>query len=209
MPNTLNNDLNQLFTRVSRLEQKGVFSISGVAHVGYDEATNTTTVNDHLNWGLAGTRWEPFSKVSNISYDSETGMITGGGELSTPYGRPEAHLLGGMCVLNGLVRLKAGTPNLNAGTRYDLPMFGLPLNWRPMTHVPLLCLMGNGDPDPLAASPTGVVSTAWVEIRPGLEPLQESGIVYYVSGTSPLTAGTGWISLQGVFPSYIVDATGF
>ena len=201
MRSDYNSTLNHLESRVSRLEQKTVIPTTGVADIGYDAVNNLTTVNDKLDWSMAQNGWEPYSTVSNIIYDPTTLTITSGGQLSTPYGRPEAHLIGNMCVLTGMVRRSAGaTPAPVPGTRYHLPMFGLPAHWRPITNVILSCLMGNGDPDAVT-----VVSTAWIEIRPGLEPLQGSGVVSYMAGNSPLTGGIGWIALQGIFPCHIVD----
>ena len=208
MPRDLNHELNQLLTRVSRLEQSSVIPISGTADVGYDRANNVTTVDDKVDWGMAS-GWEPYSKISNIIYDPATGRSTGGGELSTPYGRPESHLMGSMCVITGLVRRSPGAPSLPAGRRHDIPMFGLGNYWRPMTNIPLLCLMGDGDPDPASGAPTGVVSTAWIEVRPGLDPLYGSGVVTYVAGTGACSAGTGWVALQGIFPTHMFDTTGF
>jgi hypothetical protein len=200
MRNDFNTTVNQLETRVSRLEQKTVIPRTGVADIGYDVANNLTTVDDKLDWSMAQNGWEPYSNVSKIIFNSATQTITSGGQLDTPYGRPEAHLIGSMCVLTGVVRRKAGaTPAPVPGTRYHLPMFGLPTNWRPVTNIILPCLMGNGDPDTVS-----VVSTAWIEIRSGLEPLQGSGVVSYMAGNSPLTAGIGWIALQGIFPCHII-----
>jgi hypothetical protein len=207
MRNDYNDELNRLGTRVSRLEQNSMFPTTGVADVGYDTETGVTTVDDHIDWSLARNGWEPYSSVSPIIWDAATQEVLDGGELSTPYGRPEAHLVGSMCVLTGMVRRKAGASNLVAGTRYDLPLFGLPEHWRPMTNIILLCVMGNVNPDPDLTPLASVVSTAWIEIRPGLDPLENSGVVSYVTGTSALTAGTGWIALQGIFPSHIIDVT--
>jgi hypothetical protein len=208
MTRDLNSELNQLTTRLSRLEQKSMFPTTGVADISYDPETSLTTVDDHIDWSLARNGWEPYSTVSDIIYDDVAGEITDGGELSTPYGRPETHLVGSMCVLTGMVRRKAGASNLVAGTRYDLPLFGLPEHWRPMANIVLSCVMGNVNPDPDLTPLASVVSTAWIEIRPALDPLENSGVVSYVTGTSALTAGTGWIALQGIFPCHIIDVTG-
>jgi hypothetical protein len=203
MPLDFGNVLNLLETRVSRLENSAMVPTSGLADVGADEVTNAVTVYDQLDWTVAPTGWEPFSTVGPIIDDPGTdgypGLL-----LSTPYGRPEAHKVGSMCVLTGMVRRKAGaTPNpLVSGTRLNLPMFGLPPNWRPVTSIILPCLTGNTDP--LTGTAVG---TAWIEVRADLDPLQASGRVYLVSTTVNLAPTTGWIALQGVFPIQVIDAS--
>jgi hypothetical protein len=83
-------------------------------------------------------------------------------------------------------------------------MFGLPDHWRPTTNIILPCLMGNTAPD---GTTSGVVGTAWIEIRPDTEPMQVSGRVHFIAGTVALTPGTGWIALQGIFPCNLMDTT--
>jgi hypothetical protein len=201
MKNDYNSSMNQLESRVTRLEQDSMMPTSGVADISYDAATSLTTVEDQLDWSMARGGWEPYSTISPLVFDQATGEFTGG-TLSTEYGRPEAHMVGSMAVLTGVVRRKAGALSLPAGARHDLPMFGLPLTRRTLTNVMLPCLMGNAAPD--AATTVG---TAWIEIRPGLEPMQPSGIVSYVAGTVACSPGTGWIALQGIFPCHVLDTT--
>jgi hypothetical protein len=197
-----NSALNELDSRMLRLEQNSMVPTSGIADVSYDEETGTTVVDDGLDWSATATTWEPYSTISALVPDPAD-VNYPGGVLSTPYGRPEAHMLGSMCLLTGMVRRATGAASLPPGTRHDVPMFGLPLNRRPFTNVILPCLMGNTDP--LAA--TSVVGTAWIEIRPGLDPIQPSGIAYYVSGTVACGPGTGWIALQGIFPCHVLDTS--
>jgi len=207
MSEDLNAIINRLESRLAELEQNITPGTSGDADIGYDEATETTTVNDEIDWTVAPAGWEPFSTVSPIITDPENEDYdpdNPGAELSTPYARPEAHLIGQECVLTGMVRRKAGaTPNpLAANVRHNVPMFGLPEDWRPMTNVILPCVIGNGDP-----TSGGVTGTAMVEIRPEFDPVQLSGRAYYVSGTVALSPTTGWLFLQGTFPIQIWDAS--
>ncbi len=189
-------------TRLAGLEQSSMSPTSGVADIGYDEATGETSVNDQLDWSVSD--WEPYSTVSPvvIDADADPDYVGTGAELSTPYSRPEATLLGQQCQLTGMVRRKAGTtPNpLAANIRYNSPMFGLPQDWRPDTNIILTCVIGNGAP---TGSGTG---TAMIEIRPEFDPVQPSGWAYYVSGTVALSPSTGWVALQGIFPITIWDA---
>jgi hypothetical protein len=141
---------------------------------------------------------------ANPDPDDDDAEFTGGA-LSTEYGRPEAHLIGSMCVLTGMVRRKAGASAVVAGTRYNLPMFGLPTNWRPSTSIILPCLVGNADPSPVGT--IGTVGTGWIEIRADLDPLQVSGRAYLIGTTVGLSPTTGWLALQGIFPLSIVDAS--
>ncbi len=230
MIDDLNSILNRLESRLGIVEQGTTVGTAGDADIGYDEATGVTTVNDQLDWTVTPTGWEPFSTVNPIVLDPEDviepdpdwewdpdpdGVEPGveppvvdeeyaSAGLSTPYARPEAHLIGQQCVLTGMVRRKTGaTPNpLAANTRYNLPMFGLPADWRPMTNVILPCVIGNGDP-----TSSGGTGTAMIEIRPEFDPVQPSGRAYYVSGTVALSPTTGWIFLQGTFPIQIWDAS--
>jgi hypothetical protein len=200
----LEGSLNQLESRMARLEQSAMVPTSGALSIGFDTDTGTSTVTDQLDWTANPAGWEPFSTISPIVAQPD-GSISGG-ELSTVYGRPEAHLIGSMCVLTGVVRRKAGaTPDpLAAGTRHDSAMFGLPKGWRPAHNIILPCLMGNTDP-----ATGGVVSTAWIEIRPDFSPVEQvSGRVYYIAGTGSLAPTTGYIVLQGVFPCQIIDSVG-
>jgi hypothetical protein len=201
--------INQLEARIARLESDIVVPTTGTADVGYNADTDTTTVDDHLDW-TAANGWEPYSTVSpivpvaNADPDDDEPDFTGG-DLSTPYGRPEAHLIGSMCVLTGMVRRKAGASAIVAGTRYNLPMFGLPVNWRPTTNVILPCLVGNADPSPTGT--IGTVGLGWIEIRSDLAPLQPSGRAYLIGTTVGLSPTTGWVALQGIFLMTIIDAS--
>jgi len=191
----LGTSFNRLDSRVSALEQLTLRGTSGGAGATVDPETGDAVLEDQLDWSPNPTGWEPFSTVSPLVQDA-AGEWTGG-ELSTDYGRPEAHLVGSMCVLTGLVRRKVGaTPNpMSAGTRYSSAMFGLPSGMRPTNRVVLPCLMGNTDP-----LTGGVTYIAWVEVRPEVDVERPSGRVYFISGTGSLTPGTGYIALQGVFP---------
>lgn len=205
MSTDFDNMINQIEARVARLEQNSVVPTTGLADVDYDDETDTTVVNDRIDWSAAANGWEPYSSVSPFVFDAVTGEVVSGGELSSPLGRPEAHLIGSVCVLTGVVRRKAGaTPNpLAPGTRYNLPMFGLPTSWRPTTNIILPCLVGNTDPLTTAAT----ASIGWIEVRSGLDPLQDSGRVYFVATTLGISPNTGWIALQGVFPCHLIDTS--
>jgi hypothetical protein len=204
MPVDLGSAANELESRVSVLEQRGMTANLRTPDVYLDPATGTTVIDDPLDWTVSPTGWESYSTISPI-IDDPVDPNYPGGELSSDYGMAEAHLIGSMCVLTGMVRRKAGaTPNpLAAGTRYSLPMFGLPDDWRPMHNVILPCLMGNADPTSASA-----VGTAWIEIRPEINPvLQPSGRVYFVTGTLSCAPSTGWVALQGVFPCQLLSST--
>jgi hypothetical protein len=194
--------LNQMDLRLEMLEQSTMRSQSTQAQIYVDEETGATVVEEVLDWSPAVNLWESYTTFGPVITDpADPGYP--GGVLSTPYSMPEAHLIGGMCVLTGMVRRKAGAPNLTANIRYNQPMFGLPSDWRPQHNVILPCIMGNANPDPDAVPgpPASNFGTAWIEIRPEDPPNQHnSGWVYFVMGTLGLTASTGWISLQGIFP---------
>lgn len=189
---------NETESRLNTLEQGTTRLTSGSAYVYLDPDTGGTVVQEQLDWTAAAGGWESYSTVSPLIDD-----VTGG-EMSTDYGMAEAHLLGAMGVLSGMVRRKTGaTPNpLAAGTRYNLPMFGLPLDWRPTYNVILPCLCGNADP---AASSTNAFGTAWIELRPEYSPFQISGRAYFVTANLALSPSTGWIALQGIFPCLSVS----
>jgi hypothetical protein len=203
MPVDLGSAANELESRVSVLEQRGMTANLRSPDVYLDSDTGATVVEDPLDWTVAPTGWESYSTIAPIIDDPDNPGYPGG-EVSTDYGMAEAHLIGSMCVLTGMVRRKAGaTPNpLAAGTRYNLPMFGLPEDWRPMHNVVLPCLMGSTDPASAA-----VLGTGWIEIRPEINPvLRASGRVYFVTGTVSCSAGTGWIALQGIFPCQLLSS---
>jgi hypothetical protein len=198
--------LNQLEVRLSALEQIATRPLSGQAQVTTDLSTMTTTVTESLDWSPAANLWESYTTFGPPISDPLDPSYPGG-MVSTVYGMTEAHMIGDMCLVAGMVRRKTGAANLLANTRYDQPMFGLPAGWRPRDNVILPCLMGNANPDPAASPgpPASAFGTAWIEIRPESAPQQRtSGWVYFVMGTTALTAGTGWISLQGIFPSKIL-----
>lgn len=195
----LNTTLNELETRLARLEAKSYSATTGLPDIVYDEETDTTTVDDRLDWSVSN-GWEPYASVTPVITD-ETDPAYPGAALTSAYGRPEAYQIGRMCFLTGTARRKAGTPLLPAGQRHDIKMFGLPTDLRPITNVILPCLMGDGDP----ASMLGV-GTAWVEIRHGADTGQTSAQVYYVSGTSTLNPVTGWVALQGIFSTQAISA---
>lgn len=184
------NTINNVEGRLGRLEQKRVVGTSGISPVTY--SAGVATVADQLDWSQSQ-GWESYTKISVANADGT------GGTYTSKYAMPAAHMTGRMCLLTGMVRRKAGATNLTAGTRYNLQMFGLPLNWRPATNVILPCVMGNSDPT------SGVVGTAQIEIRTGYLPTATSGRVYYVNGTLGLDANIGWIALQGSFPCQIID----
>jgi hypothetical protein len=183
--------MNETEARIAHLEQKRVVGTSGISPVTYDD-TGVPTVADLLDWSKSD-GWESYTKIT-VATDDGTGAA-----YTSKFAMPAAHMTGRMCMLTGVVRRKTGATNLTAGTRYNLQMFGLPLNWRPVTNVILPCVMGNSDPS------TGVVGTAQVEIRTGFLPTEVSGRVYYISGTLGCDANIGWIALQGSFPCKIVD----
>lgn len=189
---------NDLDTRLAELEQYAVRPVTGATDVVTDDV-GTTIVADPLDWTVAANGWETYSQISAVITDPDDpnypGMIS-----NTDYGMAAASLLGSNCLLTGMVRRKTGAANLVAGTRYNLPMFGLAVNWRPVHNVLLPCLMGNTDPAGL-----GVVGMAWIEIRPDLDVLAPSGRVYFIAGTVGCAAGTGWVALQGIFPCQITD----
>jgi len=191
---------NQLESRLAALEQRTLTSVTGLPSMFFDPDTGESVLEDPLDWTLNPTGWEPFSTISPLVEEVD-GEVTGG-ELSTEYGRPEAHMVGNMCVLTGLVRRKAGaTPStMSPGARYNSVMFGLPSGWRPVVNTILPCLTGNAAP----GSGT-TVSTAWIEIRPEVDLEQLSGRVYFVAGTGTIQPTTGWVALQGVFPCQIVQ----
>jgi len=192
--------LNQVDTRLETLEQSAMKPTSGRANVYLDPDTGQLVVEDQLDWSPAANLWESYTQLGPVITDPANPNYPGGLDSSV-YGMAEAHLMGSMCLLTGMVRRKAGAPSLAANTRYNQPMFGLPADWRPMSNIILPCLVGNADPDPDAGSPAGTFGTAWIEIRPENAPtMQPSGWVYFVMGTLALSASTGWISLQGVFP---------
>lgn len=201
MADPLGGSLNELEARVARLEQSAVRADTRPAALVTDDV-GTTTVQHALDWSAANNLWEPWSQLAPITPPDAAHPVW---QLSTQYGLPEASLLGGMCVLTGLVRRKAGAPNLTAGTRWNQPLFGLPADWRPLHTVILPCLMGNADP---GSGTTTTFGTAWIEIRADYDttPPAPSGRVYAVAGTSACNATTGWIALQGLFPCQILPA---
>jgi hypothetical protein len=203
--------LNQLEARLSALEQSAMRPLSGQAQVTTaDLNAPASEITSEIDWAPAANLWESYTTfgppISNIYDPNYPGNV-----ISTVYGMPETHLIGSMCLLTGMVRRKTGAANLTANTRYDQPMFGLPAGWRPRDNVILPCIMGNANPDPAASPgpPANTFGTAWIEIRPESAPPQHaSGWVYFVMGTMALTAGTGWISLQGIFPCSILQTDG-
>jgi hypothetical protein len=202
--------LNRLDGRVSALEQSAMRPLSGQAQLLTDPTTLTSTVIDELDWAPAANLWESYTTIGQPISDPLDPDYPGNA-VSTVYGMAEANMIGSTCLLTGMVRRKAGAPNLTANTRYNQPMFGLPAGWRPQANVILPCIMGNANPDPAASPgpPANAFGTAWIEIHPESAPPQHSsGWVYFVMGTMPLTAGTGWISLQGVFPCGILQTSG-
>lgn len=193
-------DLNDLELRVEVLEQRAANTVSGIADSYTDSENNVIVTNDPLDWSLAANGWESYAKIGPPITDPDDEFYPGG-VMSTPYGMPTAYRLGSMCVLTGLVRRKAGAANLVAGTRYNLPMFALPLYWQPPAQIILPCLMGTADP----AGSLGVVGTAWIEIRE--DPDTYTGVVSFVAGTVGCAASTGWVALQGLFPISVADST--
>lgn len=207
MTSSINEQLNVLDVRVSELEQVNTRPTRSVTQVATDPDTETPYVEEVLDWSIGG--WESYSQIAIVTNPADPDYIAPGepgypySSLSTPYGQAEAHMVGYWCLLTGLVRRKTG--NLAASTHYAIgtgsaqPMFALPLGWRPINRAILPCLMGNADP-----TGTGVAAptTGWVEVRP--EETLDSGRVYYVAGGSALTAGVGWVALQGAFPCRIV-----
>jgi hypothetical protein len=206
MPTDLGTSMNRLDSRVSQLEQRTLSSTRPTTNV-YLDGTGATVVEDPLDWSVSSGGWESYSQIGPIITDTAHPDYPGG-VLSTSYGRAETRLLGGLCVLSGMVRRKTGASTLAAGTRYDIPMFALPVDWRPRSNVILPCLMGNANPDPSAPSPASVFGTAWIEIRPEVSPvLRSSGRAYFVTGTLSCPASTGWIALQGLFPCQLLSST--
>lgn len=195
----LNTTLNQLETRVAQLEAKALGATTGLPDIVYDEEAGTTTVEDRLDWSVTE-GWEPYASVTPGISD-ETDPDYPGTALTSFYGRPEAYQIGRMCFLTGTAKRKVGSTSLAAGQRHNLKMFGLPADLRPLTHVILPCLMGNGPPEDLTT-----VGTAWVEIRNGADTGQDSAQVYYVAGTVALSATTGWVALQGIFTCQTLSA---
>jgi hypothetical protein len=205
MPVDLGTSLNRLDSRVGRLEQRTLSSTTHATNV-YLNDVGATVVEDPLDWSVSSGGWESYTQIGPIITDTAHPDYPGG-VLSTNYEATEARLLGGLCVLNGMVRRKTGASTLAAGTRYNLPMFGLPVDWRPRSNVILPCLMGNANPDPSAPSPASVFGTAWIEVRPEVSPvLQPSGRVYFVIGTLSCPPSTGWITLQGIFPCQLLGS---
>jgi hypothetical protein len=206
----IGSSLNQMDTRVETLEQGAMRATSGRAQVYLDPTTGATIVEDQLDWAPAANLWESYTTFGPTITDPEDPDYLGN-PVSTVYGRPEANLIGSTCLLTGMVRRKAGSTNLTANTRYDQPMFALPAEWRPESNVILPCIMGNANPDPAAVPgpPANTFGTAWIEIRPenNLTAQHPSGRVYFVMGTLALTAGVGWISLQGIFPCTRLNTT--
>jgi hypothetical protein len=206
MPLDYGSVANELESRVARMEQSTMSTTAPTVDVYIDPDSGATVVADPLDWSVAAGGWESYSQIGPIITDPDDPNYPGG-ELSTSYGMAEVQLLGSMCVLSGMVRRKTGAlPNpLAAGTRYNIPMFGLPVDWRPTRNVILPCLMGNTDPTSLGAN---LVGTAWVEIRPEVNPvLRSSGRAYFVTGTLSCPPSTGWIALQGVFPCQLFGST--
>lgn len=191
-------DLNELELRIATLEQSIASTVSGLSDSYFDIENNLTVVNDPLDWSVAANGWESYSTLGPPITDPDDEFYPGG-VVSTPYVMPAAYRLGGMCVLTGMVRRKAGAANLVAGTRYNQPMFTLPQFWQPSGNFILPCLMGTADPAGL-----GVVGTAWIEIRE--DPDTDTGVVSFVAGTLGCANGTGWIALQGLFPIRVADA---
>jgi hypothetical protein len=182
---------NDLETRVAALEQRVMVS-SGKAPYAYLDGATTVTV-DPLDW-TRGSGWASYTTIGTV-YSDPANPLYPGGVLSSAFGMPQAQKVGNMCVLSGVVKRTGAT--LSPGTRYDAtPMFGLPTDWRPVSTVVLPCLIGGTGPDGLAA-----VGVGWIEVRSDHTPTpRKSGGVYFVTGTVALTAGTGWLALQGVFP---------
>jgi hypothetical protein len=195
MVSDFSSTMNQMEAQIAKLEQKRVVGQPGLSDVSFS-TTGVPIVEERLDW-TESDGWESYTKITVATVDGT------GAKYSAPYAMPAAHMHGRMCVLTGMVRRKAGATNLAAGTRYDSEMFGLPTNWRPITNTPLSCTMGNYDPTNPTAG--GAVSTAQIEIRTGFLPTEISGRVHYIGGTSALTAGVGWIALQGSFPCSTVD----
>lgn len=186
--------MNQMDARLADLEQRRVVGVTGISDISYNDTVVSVPVSeDRLDWEQSD-GFESYTKVTAATEDGT------GATYTSTYPIPAAHRTGQLCMLTGMVRRKAGEANLAAGTSYDLEMFGLPENWRPISNTRLPCLMGNGDP---AAG--GVVGTAQIEIRTGYLPTEISGRVVYMGGTSALTAGVGWIALQGSFPVSVID----
>jgi hypothetical protein len=190
--------LNELESRVAALEQVFANTVSGLADTTFDYENNLTVTNDPLDWSVANNGWESYSTLGPPITDPDD-VYYPGGVVSTAYAMPAAYRLGGMCVLTGLVRRKAGAANLTAGTRYNSPMFALPQYWQPTASFIVPCLMGTAAPSGL-----GVVGTAWVEISE--DPDTDTGVVSFVTGTVSCTNSTGWISLHGLFPIRVADS---
>ena len=181
---------NDMETRIATLEQRTPSVAAPAITVTTDPVTGVPVIHDSLTWNSG---WESYSKLGSFVTDPDPdngGMFTGG-SFSTAYGAAQAYRMANTCFLTGVVRRLTST--LATGTRHNLRMFMLPEGWRPVHNVPLLCATGSTAPDGTLA----VVASAWVEVRPDIT--QTAGGVYFVAGSTALTASTGWISLQGSF----------
>jgi hypothetical protein len=199
MPGDLGGSMNELDSRLARLEQRSVTATMKNPGAYVNPSTGDTVVVDPLDWSMSAGNWTSYSTIGTVVTDPASPSYPGG-KLSTNYAMAQVHMVSSMCVLAGMVRRTGAA--LSAGVRYNVPMFGLPLAWRPRHTVIVSCLMGNADP---ASAGTSAFGTAWVEIRPEINPvLQPSGRAYFVTGTISCSPGTGWIALQGLFPAQVM-----
>jgi hypothetical protein len=184
----------EMESRIGVLEQRSATVAAPSVAVSVNPDTGAVEVSDSLTW-VSG--WESYTQLGGFVADQSDPDYPGG-TPSTAYGIAQAYRLANTCFLTGLVRRR--TSSLNVNPRWDLPMFMLPLGWRPIANVPLLCAMGSTAPD----GTLNTANMAWIEVRP--EPAQDAGRVFFVTASAAMTVNTSWVALQGSFPMVITES---
>lgn len=183
---------NDMEARLHQLEQRApsVEVPSIQVTVNSAGAAPAAVTTDPLDYNALA--WESYSKFTATV--SATG-VPGGTWSDGPEGflPPQAFRVGNVVFLSGLIRRTGAT--LTANTVMNSVMFLLPAMWRPARTVMLTTSCDtSGTPNTTSGG-----GRALLMVTPNMT--QNSGKVTLVTASVGLTAGTGWVSLEGAFPA--------